>query len=94
MSGRLEEGAVEAGRGPRELRRILNVGGVITDGASQGVLRGPVEQWTEELTGLVTEDGFDTFVLGTEQPGQLERFAEEVVPAVREQVAQERRGMG
>ena len=94
MSGRLEEGAVEAGRDPGELRRILNVGGVITDGASQGVLRGPVEQWTEELTGLVTEDGFDTFVLGTEQPGQLARFAEEVVPAVREQVAQERRGMG
>ena len=49
-------------------------------------------QWAEELTGLVVELGFDTFVLGTEEPGQLARFVEEVVPAVRQQVAQERAG--
>jgi alkanesulfonate monooxygenase SsuD/methylene tetrahydromethanopterin reductase-like flavin-dependent oxidoreductase (luciferase family) len=92
MSDRLEEGAAEAGRSGGEIRRILNVGGVITDGASAGALRGPVGQWTEELTGLVVELGFDTFVLGTEEPGQLARFAEEVAPAVRQQVAQERAG--
>ena len=46
MSGRLEEGAVEAGRGPGELRRILNVGGVITDGASQGRC---VARWSSGL---------------------------------------------
>jgi alkanesulfonate monooxygenase SsuD/methylene tetrahydromethanopterin reductase-like flavin-dependent oxidoreductase (luciferase family) len=92
MSDRLEEGAAEAGRGGGEIRRILNVGGVITDGASEGALRGPVGQWAEELTGLVVELGFDTFVLGTEEPGQLARFVEEVVPAVRQQVAQERAG--
>ena len=90
MTGRLEEAAAEAGRDPGEVRRVLNVGGVITDGASEGMLRGPVAQWTEELTRLVVELGFDTFVLWAEEPGQLARFAEEVVPAVREQVARER----
>jgi alkanesulfonate monooxygenase SsuD/methylene tetrahydromethanopterin reductase-like flavin-dependent oxidoreductase (luciferase family) len=94
MAGRLDEGAAEAGRDPGEIRRILNVGGVITDGASEGTLRGPVGQWTEELTGLVVEHGFDTFVLWAEGPGQLARFAEEVVPAVREQVDRERGPMG
>jgi alkanesulfonate monooxygenase SsuD/methylene tetrahydromethanopterin reductase-like flavin-dependent oxidoreductase (luciferase family) len=92
MSRRLEEGAVQAGRDPGEIRRILNVGGVITGRASEGALRGPVGQWTEELTGLVVELGFDTFVLVTEEPGQLVRFAEEVVPAVREQVTKQRAG--
>lgn len=94
MTGRLEEGAAEAGRDPGEVRRILNVGGVISDGTSEGVLRGPVDQWTEELTSLVVEDGFDTFVLWAEEPGQLARFAEEVVPAVRQQVARERARKG
>jgi len=90
MAARLDEGATEAGRRPGDLRRVLNVGGAITDGASEGVLRGPVGQWADELTALVVEHGFDTFVLWAEGPGQLPRFAEEVVPAVRAQVAAER----
>jgi len=90
MAARLDEGAAEAGRDPGELRRVLNVGGAITDGASEGVLRGPVAQWVDELTTLVVEHGFDTFVLWAEGPGQLSRFAEEVVPAARAQVAKER----
>jgi alkanesulfonate monooxygenase SsuD/methylene tetrahydromethanopterin reductase-like flavin-dependent oxidoreductase (luciferase family) len=90
MVARLDAGAAEAGRDPGDLRRVLNVGGAITDGASQGVLRGPVAQWAEELTALAVGPGFDTFVLWAEGPGQLSRFAEEVVPAVREQVASER----
>jgi alkanesulfonate monooxygenase SsuD/methylene tetrahydromethanopterin reductase-like flavin-dependent oxidoreductase (luciferase family) len=94
MSGRLDEAAAEAGRDPGEIRRILNVGGAITDGASEGMLRGPVAQWTEELTALVVTHGFDTFLLWAEEPRQLARFAEEVVPAVREQVAQERGATG
>ena len=61
-----------------------------TDGASEGMLRGPTAQWVDELTTLVVEHGFDTFILWTETPGQLPPFAEEVVPAVRAQVASER----
>jgi alkanesulfonate monooxygenase SsuD/methylene tetrahydromethanopterin reductase-like flavin-dependent oxidoreductase (luciferase family) len=94
MAARLDAGAAEAGRDPGAIRRVLNIGGAITDGASEGVLRGPVGQWTEELTALVVEHGFDTFVLWAEGREQLSRFAEEIVPAVRQQVIQERGGMG
>ena len=90
MTERLDEGAAEAGREPDEVRRVLNVRGAVTDGASEGMLRGPVAQWVDELTTLVVELGFDTFILWTEAPGQLPRFAEEVAPAVRAQVASER----
>jgi len=90
MTARLDNAAADAGRDPGEIRRVLNVGGVITGGASEGMLRGPVGQWADELTDLAVGYGFDTFVLSADEPGQLARFAEEVVPAVREQVRQER----
>jgi hypothetical protein len=44
-------------------------------------LQGPVQQWTDELTELVVGYGFDTFLLWAESDEQLERFAQEVVPA-------------
>jgi alkanesulfonate monooxygenase SsuD/methylene tetrahydromethanopterin reductase-like flavin-dependent oxidoreductase (luciferase family) len=90
MAARLDDGAAQAGRDPGEIRRVLNVGGAITDGKSEGVLRGPAAQWVEELTALVVQHGFDTFVLWADGPDQLSRFAEEIVPAVRAQVAKER----
>jgi alkanesulfonate monooxygenase SsuD/methylene tetrahydromethanopterin reductase-like flavin-dependent oxidoreductase (luciferase family) len=90
MTARLDEGAAEAGRDPGEIRRVLNVGGTLTEGASEGMFRGPVAQWVDELTALAVGPGFDTFVLWAEGPGQLERFAEEVIPATRAQVAKER----
>jgi alkanesulfonate monooxygenase SsuD/methylene tetrahydromethanopterin reductase-like flavin-dependent oxidoreductase (luciferase family) len=90
MAARLDEAAAEAGRDPASLRRILNVNGLITDGTSTGVLRGSVDQWVDELTDLVVTYGFDTFILWAEGEDQLSRFAEEVVPAVRAQVAAER----
>jgi alkanesulfonate monooxygenase SsuD/methylene tetrahydromethanopterin reductase-like flavin-dependent oxidoreductase (luciferase family) len=91
LSARLDDAAAEAGRDPGEIRRVLNVGGVITDGPSEGMLHGPVDQWVDELTDLAVGYGFDTFVLmSADEPDQLARFAEEVVPAVREQVRQER----
>jgi alkanesulfonate monooxygenase SsuD/methylene tetrahydromethanopterin reductase-like flavin-dependent oxidoreductase (luciferase family) len=90
MSARLDEGAAAAGRDPAQIRRILNVGGTITDGATQGPLRGPAAQWADELTDLVVAHGFDTFVLWSDGRDQLSRFAGEVIPAVRVQVAAER----
>lgn len=90
MSQRLDDAAAEAGRDPAGIRRILNVNGVITSGESSGMLHGPVDQWVEELTYLATSYGFDTFIFWGEGDGQLPRFAEEVIPAVREQVAQEK----
>jgi alkanesulfonate monooxygenase SsuD/methylene tetrahydromethanopterin reductase-like flavin-dependent oxidoreductase (luciferase family) len=89
-SARLDEAAAEAGRDPADIRRVLNVNGQITGGDRGGLLQGPVDQWVDDLTDLAVGHGFDTFVLWAEQPGQLARFAEEVVPAVRSQVAAER----
>ena len=90
MSKQFEDAVIETGRDPESVRRILNVSGVITDGASNGMLQGPVNQWVEELTDLATTYHFDTFVFWGEGEGQLQRFAEQVVPAVRSQVAIER----
>jgi alkanesulfonate monooxygenase SsuD/methylene tetrahydromethanopterin reductase-like flavin-dependent oxidoreductase (luciferase family) len=90
MTKRLDDAAAEAGRDPGTIRRILNVNGVITDGTSNGILHGPVDQWVEELTDLTITHRFDTFILWAEGEGQLSRFAEQVVPAVRAQVAAER----
>jgi alkanesulfonate monooxygenase SsuD/methylene tetrahydromethanopterin reductase-like flavin-dependent oxidoreductase (luciferase family) len=89
-SARLDEAAAGAGRDPAKIRRVLNVNGQITDGARLGLLRGPVDQWVDELTDLAVGYGFDIFMFWGEGDDQLPRFAEEVVPAVRAQVAAER----
>jgi alkanesulfonate monooxygenase SsuD/methylene tetrahydromethanopterin reductase-like flavin-dependent oxidoreductase (luciferase family) len=89
-SARLDDAAAAAGRDPAEIRRVVNVNGQITDGASQGLLRGPINQWVDELTDLAVGYGFDTFLIWGEGEDQLPRFAEEVAPAVRVQVAGER----
>ena len=89
-SARLDEAAAAGGRDPAEIRRVLNVNGQITDGARLGLLRGPVDQWVDELTDLAVGYGFDTFLFWGDGEDQLPRFAEEVAPAVRAQVAAER----
>jgi len=86
-SKRLDDAVAEAGRDPASIRRVINVNGVITDGASNGLLQGPVNQWVDELTNLVSAYRFDTFIFWGEGGNQLQRFAEEVAPAVRERVA-------
>ncbi len=86
-SKRLDDAVAEAGRDPASIRRVINVNGVITDGASNGLLQGPVNQWVDELTNLVSAYRFDTFIFWGEGGSQLQRFAEEVAPAVRERVA-------
>ena len=90
ITARLDRAVADAGRDPGDIRRLLNIGGAITDGASEGTLRGPVDQWVEELTDLAVGQGFDTFILWADGPGQLSRLAHEVMPAVRAQVATER----
>jgi hypothetical protein len=83
MSKRLDDALTEAGRDPSELRRVLNVSGTISAGRSDGPLRGPVGQWTDELTAFALDYGFDTFIFWGEGNRQLDMFAQEVVPATR-----------
>ena len=100
LNARIDSAAAEAGREPQEIRRLYNVNGVVTGGRSAGFLHGPVDQWVEELTELVLEQGMDTFVYWSSKPDeadragdvreQLRRFAEQVAHAVREEVAKGR----
>jgi alkanesulfonate monooxygenase SsuD/methylene tetrahydromethanopterin reductase-like flavin-dependent oxidoreductase (luciferase family) len=89
-AARIDDAAASAGRDPVDIRRVVNVNGQITDGARLGLLRGPVDQWVDELTDLAVGYGFDTFLFRGEGDDQLPRFAEEVAPAVRAQVTAER----
>jgi alkanesulfonate monooxygenase SsuD/methylene tetrahydromethanopterin reductase-like flavin-dependent oxidoreductase (luciferase family) len=88
---RIDDAAAAAGRDPAAVRRLYNVSGRIGPGGG-GFLDGPAAQWVAQLLPLVVETGIDTFVLWpSESPaGQLERFAAEVAPALREAVAAHR----
>jgi alkanesulfonate monooxygenase SsuD/methylene tetrahydromethanopterin reductase-like flavin-dependent oxidoreductase (luciferase family) len=88
MQQRVTDAALAAGRQPQAIRRLYNVMGLITDGPVQGLFIGPVEYWVDELTRLAVEIGMDTFIYwpADDRLRQMERFAAEVVPAVREQV--------
>jgi alkanesulfonate monooxygenase SsuD/methylene tetrahydromethanopterin reductase-like flavin-dependent oxidoreductase (luciferase family) len=87
----IDEAAEEAGRDPAAIRRVANVNGLITDGAADGFLHGPPDQWVDELTGMVLDHGVDTFILWPERDlvGQTARFSE-VATATREAVAKAR----
>lgn len=89
----IDAAAEEAGRDPREIRRLLNVSGRFQDRAG-GFLQGPPEQWVEQLLPLVVDDGASTLILASDDPATMQRFADEVAPALREQVARERAARG
>jgi alkanesulfonate monooxygenase SsuD/methylene tetrahydromethanopterin reductase-like flavin-dependent oxidoreductase (luciferase family) len=85
MSRHIDEAAQATGRDPSEVRRVYNVSGAIIDGSVRGLLQGPPEHWIETLSGFARDLGFDTFVFwpGEDHVAQVERFAQEVVPALR-----------
>ena len=59
----IDGAATAAGRDPDEIRRIYNLGGVITDDErGDGHLVGPVEHWIHTLTSWVTDIGVDSLV--------------------------------
>ena len=90
LSGLHEEidaGAAEAGREPREIQRLYNLSGNI-GAEGEGILQGPPSKWVATLSGFALEHGMDTFIFWpSEDPErQVELFANEVVPGVREVV--------
>lgn len=94
MNARIDEAAAGAGRNPSDIRRIYNLGGTITNGESSGFLEGPIDQWVDDLTGLAIEHGMDSFILWSndDPETQIRQFAEQIAPAVRENVARHRSG--
>jgi hypothetical protein len=96
MRRRVDDAATAAGRDPRAIRRILNVGGTIADGPTRERLHGPPAHWIETLTGFVLELGFDTLILWPEGEvlPQIERFAADVAPAVRANLKRDSPSLG
>jgi len=85
--------AVTAGRDPREIRRLLNVGGRFQ--AQRGEpFQGPPAAWVDDLAELALDEGIGTFILASDDPGTMATFATEVIPALRERVAEERESRG
>jgi alkanesulfonate monooxygenase SsuD/methylene tetrahydromethanopterin reductase-like flavin-dependent oxidoreductase (luciferase family) len=88
---RIDAAAEAAGRDPALIRRVLNLQGVIGEDTPPDELpvgyllgeplAGPPEWWAERLAGFL-RDGFDTLIFWPVDPtpGQVELFAEEVVP--------------
>jgi hypothetical protein len=83
----IDESAQQAGRDPREIRRLLNIAGKFSS-QNEGFLQGTSAQWVDELTPLAVEDGVSTFILATDDEAIMRQFAEEVIPALRQSVAQ------
>ena len=80
----IDEAARDAGRAPSEIRRLYNVSGQFS---GNDFLQGPPARWVEELTDLAVTHGISVFILGSDDPETITRFAGEVVPGVVEQVA-------
>jgi alkanesulfonate monooxygenase SsuD/methylene tetrahydromethanopterin reductase-like flavin-dependent oxidoreductase (luciferase family) len=86
LNATIDEAAQAAGRDPASIRRIVNRWGSITDGArGDDPLTGPVSHWVETLSSWVEDLRLDSFVFWPSDTGvhDIERFAAEVVPAVR-----------
>lgn len=97
INARIDEGAREAGRSPEAIRRGYNLAGMIQPGAGNfsyaaqpGILNGTAEYWVDQIIRLYHEYRQDTFIFGMSYDGdiirQIEMFAQEVVPAVKERV--------
>lgn len=91
MNARIDEAAAAAGRAPASVRRLYNLEGSF--GTGSGFLQGTVDDWVEQLATLALEQGTSGFVLATDAGSAraMQRFAEDVAPAVRIAVEQERR---
>ncbi|HRN28692.1 MAG TPA: LLM class flavin-dependent oxidoreductase, partial [Terrimesophilobacter sp.] len=86
----IDQAAADAGREPAGIRRLLNVGGTFSATATAD-FNGPPDHWVRQLTQLAVDDGISTVILATDDADAMRRFAEEVIPAVRDGVARARR---
>ncbi|HEX3003005.1 MAG TPA: LLM class flavin-dependent oxidoreductase [Angustibacter sp.] len=91
MNAAIDAAAADAGRDPADVRRLYNVHGDFR-GDGRGPLQGPAPVWVEQLAELTLTQGMSTYVLASDDPDDIRRFAAEVAPGVRELVAAERVG--
>jgi alkanesulfonate monooxygenase SsuD/methylene tetrahydromethanopterin reductase-like flavin-dependent oxidoreductase (luciferase family) len=75
----IDEAATQAGRTPSEITRLLNIGADLEP---------------EEIVRLALEEGMSTFIIASDSPAVMQRFAEDVAPAIRDAVAAARGASG
>ena len=80
MNATVDEAAEKAGRDPRAIRRLLNI----------GQLPGTSAEQVGFLTTLALEAGTSVFIIPGDDPDAMAAFAVDVAPAVREAVADAR----
>jgi alkanesulfonate monooxygenase SsuD/methylene tetrahydromethanopterin reductase-like flavin-dependent oxidoreductase (luciferase family)/FAD/FMN-containing dehydrogenase len=83
----IDAAAVEAGRDPRDIRRLLNISGRLATPED-------VAEMVDQLVGLALEHGFSTFILPADSSGPIALFGDEVAPAVRAKVETARAARG
>ncbi|SDP57101.1 Hemerythrin HHE cation binding domain-containing protein [Pedococcus dokdonensis] len=89
----IDEAAVKAGRDPAAIRRLYNIHGRFGSGSGTrpgAMLQGTPRDWAEQLAELTLTEGMSTYILAVNSLEQVDRFAHEVAPAVRELVDAER----
>ncbi len=69
MNAVIDEAAEKAGRGAQSVRRMLNIFG------GHEYLRGTPAVMAERLAALTLDHGTSTFILGSDDPDELQRFA-------------------
>ena len=86
----IDEAAVRAGRSPDAIRRLYNVSGTF-DAQGNGFLRGPETVWAEQLTELTLSQGMTAYIIASDDPDEIRRFAD-VAAEVRAAVTAARQG--
>jgi len=75
MNAVIDEAAVKAGRAPADVRRLYNIHGKVS---------------AEQLAELTLTEGMSTFILAVSSLDEVQRFAQQIAPATRELVEDER----
>lgn len=77
----IDAAAIDASRDPREIQRMLNVS-LPRDG--------DLASMTAQLVAMAVDDGVSTFILASDDATAIQRFGQDVAPAVRDAVAARR----
>jgi alkanesulfonate monooxygenase SsuD/methylene tetrahydromethanopterin reductase-like flavin-dependent oxidoreductase (luciferase family) len=89
----IDDAAARAGRDAAAIRRLYNIHGRFGSGGGTrpgSILQGSPREWAEQLAELTLTEGMSTYILAVSTLDDVERFAAEVAPAVRDLVAEER----
>ena len=82
MSETIDKSAMEAGRAPSEITRLLNPGGQVATEA-KGTFNGPPQHWAKQIAELSLNVGISGFFLMSDDPGAIHAFGNEVAPQAR-----------